>query len=470
MSVENETSRVAYTGNGSTTAFAFGYPFELSADLVVKLVNTATAVETLQVLDTDYTVTGAGNPAGGTVTMTTAPTASQKLVIYRDPPVTQELELSENDPLPVDEVEKSLDKLTFVAQRIVDMLSRAFRLPDGYTGAFDPLLPGLVEADKYLKVNADGDGWEYADPPADGADGAAGANGTNGALWYTGSGVPAGGTGADGDYYIRSNGDVYGPKASGSWGSVIFSLVGPTGATGATGPAGTNGTNGTNGADGVGIPAGGTASQVLRKIDGTDYNTEWADPATSADDTAYDATSWNGVTNVPPSKNAVRDLVEGPIATAIAAKADASALAAHLADTTDAHDASAISYPDSTGFYSASDVATALDEAAAAILAITPTNTTFTGTAITPSSSRFQKHTYTGASVQTFTGFGALAGVADGTEIDLVGTDDTNYLSLAENDATNGWLMNGPYDLTRGRFIRFKKDATNARMLEIARR
>ena len=30
---------------------------------------------------------------------------------------------------------------------------------------------------------------------------------------------------------------------------------------------------------GEGVPAGGTAGQVLRKIDGTDYNTEWATPA-----------------------------------------------------------------------------------------------------------------------------------------------------------------------------------------------
>ncbi len=45
--------------------------------------------------------------------------------------------------------------------------------------------------------------------------------------------------------------------------------AGPTGATGATGPQGPAGTNG------VGVPAGGTTGQVLAKIDGTDYNTQW---------------------------------------------------------------------------------------------------------------------------------------------------------------------------------------------------
>lgn len=36
---------------------------------------------------------------------------------------------------------------------------------------------------------------------------------------------------------------------------------------------------GLDGADGQGVPVGGTALQVLRKVDGTDYNTEWADAA-----------------------------------------------------------------------------------------------------------------------------------------------------------------------------------------------
>lgn len=41
-----------------------------------------------------------------------------------------------------------------------------------------------------------------------------------------------------------------------------------------TGPTGDPGADGT---DGQGVPVGGTAGQVLAKIDGTDYNTEWVD-------------------------------------------------------------------------------------------------------------------------------------------------------------------------------------------------
>lgn len=46
---------------------------------------------------------------------------------------------------------------------------------------------------------------------------------------------------------------------------------------GADGQDGINGTDGLDGTNGVGVPTGGTAGQVLSKIDGTDYNTEWKD-------------------------------------------------------------------------------------------------------------------------------------------------------------------------------------------------
>jgi hypothetical protein len=63
---------------------------------------------------------------------------------------------------------------------------------------------------------------------------------------------------------------------------------GPAGATGATGPQGPAGADSTvpgpqgpagpAGAAGPGVPIGGTAGQMLVKIDGTNYNTQWVAP------------------------------------------------------------------------------------------------------------------------------------------------------------------------------------------------
>lgn len=60
----------------------------------------------------------------------------------------------------------------------------------------------------------------------------------------------------------------------GAWVDVSVGSVGPTGPTGATGPTGPTGPTG---ATGAGVPTGGTTGQILAKIDGDDYNTEWVD-------------------------------------------------------------------------------------------------------------------------------------------------------------------------------------------------
>jgi hypothetical protein len=110
-----------------------------------------------------------------------------------------------------------------------------------------------------------------------------GGGGGGGASWYDGSGAPASGLGTDGDYYLNTaNGDVY-AKSSATW-SVVGNIKGPTGATGATGatgPTGATGATGATGPAGPGVASGGTAGQILAKIDATNYNTEWIDNYTS---------------------------------------------------------------------------------------------------------------------------------------------------------------------------------------------
>jgi len=58
--------------------------------------------------------------------------------------------------------------------------------------------------------------------------------------------------------------------------------TGPQGDIGATGPTGPQGETGPTGATGAGLPTGGTAGQILAKIDEVDYNTEWIDNYTSS--------------------------------------------------------------------------------------------------------------------------------------------------------------------------------------------
>lgn len=52
-------------------------------------------------------------------------------------------------------------------------------------------------------------------------------------------------------------------------------------ANGLPGPTGPTGPAGADGQDGVGVPPGGNPGDILAKIDGTDYNTEWIENYTS---------------------------------------------------------------------------------------------------------------------------------------------------------------------------------------------
>lgn len=79
--------------------------------------------------------------------------------------------------------------------------------------------------------------------------GATGAPGANGATWYSGSGAPGGGLGANNDFYLNTaTEDVY-KKTAGVW-SVITNIKGEKGEKGEKGAEGTAGTNGAEGPPG----------------------------------------------------------------------------------------------------------------------------------------------------------------------------------------------------------------------------
>ena len=143
MTISTTENRKSYAGNGVATSFAFPYWFPEDGDLVVLLVNDATEVAVTQVLNTHYTVTGAGVAAGGAVEMVTKPATGETLVIYRDAGQTQGLDLVEKDEFPVNEVEIALDKLTVLIQRTGELILRATRMPESETSGLDMVLPTL---------------------------------------------------------------------------------------------------------------------------------------------------------------------------------------------------------------------------------------------------------------------------------------------------------------------------------------
>ena len=132
MTVSTTNNRVAYLGNGITTIFPFPNRFLADADIVVLQKNNTTGVVTTKILTTDYTLTGATGTAGGHVKMIVAPPTGTALVVYRDPVLTQPIDLLNGVPLNVETgPETGFDRTVLQAQRVKDLYDRTMRLHDG---------------------------------------------------------------------------------------------------------------------------------------------------------------------------------------------------------------------------------------------------------------------------------------------------------------------------------------------------
>jgi hypothetical protein len=95
--------------------------------------------------------------------------------------------------------------------------------------------------------------------------GLTGLDGSDGNTILSSFSPPLNSEGVDGDFFLNiETSDFYGPKTSGVWGPAVSLL----------------------GQDGAGVPTGGTANQIISKLDGVDFNTTWVD--NTANNTAYD--------------------------------------------------------------------------------------------------------------------------------------------------------------------------------------
>ena len=126
MTVSSSTSKVSFSGNGSLTTFAYSFKIFDQDDLTV-ILRAADGTETVQTITTHYTVTGVGSASGGNVVFGTAPANGVTVVILREQPLTQGLDLVANDPFPAESLEEALDKLVFMTQKHEEELSRAIK-------------------------------------------------------------------------------------------------------------------------------------------------------------------------------------------------------------------------------------------------------------------------------------------------------------------------------------------------------
>lgn len=145
---------------------------------------------------------------------------------------------------------------------------------------------------------------------ATGPQGETGPRGLQGVQGETGPTGPKGDTGQIGPQGETGPQGPVGPRGP----------QGPQGETGPAGQTGPAGPQGETGPAGPGVPTGGTAGQVLSKIDGTDYNTEWKTPSGMPTGSAGTKLFWSSTQNkwvsvTPQIKSITVSIPSGSFAT-----------------------------------------------------------------------------------------------------------------------------------------------------------
>jgi len=130
MTISSTTTKNSYSGNGSTTTFAYGFYIPASTDIQV-IVRSSTGTETVKAEgsgSTNYSITGVGNASGGNIVFVTAPASGETVVLRRNTAKTQATDYVANDPFPAETHESALDKLTIIGQDLQEQVDRSLKL------------------------------------------------------------------------------------------------------------------------------------------------------------------------------------------------------------------------------------------------------------------------------------------------------------------------------------------------------
>lgn len=158
MTIQTTAIKAVAVGNGAATVWPFTFLIPEESQLTLTLVDVASGNPTV-IAPVNYTVTGEGNPAGGTVTYPLAGpalTSAYYIVIERVMPLEQQTTLLNQGAALPQVIEDALDYLTMVTQQLQDQLDRAiiFSVADTVTVT---LPTATARANLFLGFNSVGD-------------------------------------------------------------------------------------------------------------------------------------------------------------------------------------------------------------------------------------------------------------------------------------------------------------------------
>ena len=281
MTISSETTKTGpYSGNASTTVFAYTFVIYDQTDLEVVVTTTATGSESIRAIgtgSTNYSVSGVGTASGGNVTMVTAPASGETLTIRRKQTLLQGSDFTNQGAYVGETHERVYDETIQKIQQVDEEVERSLKFPVSDAALTSTLPTSAIRAGTYLTFDSSGNVSTTAGASTDATSAAATATTLSGAASTTSLAI---GTGSKaftvasglafvaGDYVLAtSNADTsnYMHGQIASYSSTTLTLTSAnTGGSGTkadwtirrSGPLGPTGATGSVGADGATGPVG----------------------------------------------------------------------------------------------------------------------------------------------------------------------------------------------------------------------
>jgi len=166
ITISNTSARIQYTATSSQTQFTVPFEFFSDADLLVVHTNAGGVDTTLSLASnpssvSQYSVSGAGESGGGSITLGSGATAGDKYTIQRNLSLERTTDFPTSGTFPIETLNTELDKIVALLQQAEVKINLSPKASSSTSTAFGLTFPELV-ANKLLTVNSAGDGLEFS--------------------------------------------------------------------------------------------------------------------------------------------------------------------------------------------------------------------------------------------------------------------------------------------------------------------
>jgi len=155
ITISDTTPRVQYTATAGQTNFAVNFEFFVNGDIKVYNGTTLLTYDASPSSASEYSVSGAGQTGGGSITLGGGATVNDKITIYRDMAIARSTDFPTSGAFQVESLNEELDKLAAMIQQVETDTKYSPRFSTTTTTGFNLTFPNLV-ANKVLAANSTG--------------------------------------------------------------------------------------------------------------------------------------------------------------------------------------------------------------------------------------------------------------------------------------------------------------------------